>query len=51
MTDLEQEARDAIAKAEEAVRVRTPERIALRMAAVGWLACLLLGYIAGYVFK
>lgn len=46
--DAEKEARDAPHKAEEAERVRTPERIALRMAFVGWVACALLGFIAGH---
>ncbi len=49
MTDFEKEAKAAIKDIEDAVRVRTPERIALRMAIIMAGGCLLLGFIAGKV--
>lgn len=50
-TELHEEIEKVKAEMESAARIRTPERIALRLAAVGWLACLLLGFIAGHFTK
>lgn len=47
--DLEKEARDAIHKAEDALREKTPERIALRIAIIGWVVCALFGFILGHL--
>lgn len=45
--DLEQEAKEAIHREEEALRERTPERVSLRIAIVIGLVSSLFGYILG----
>lgn len=49
--DIEKDVKEAVHRAEDARRERTPARIAWHMAVVIGLACLLLGYIMGHLHQ
>lgn len=49
--DLEQEAKEAIHRAEDRLRERTPERVSLRIAITGWLVSSFFAFILGHLTR